>query len=162
RRRIARRRRRSRRRRRARGESTVGDAPLRTEISNQIRAAMKAGDKVRVGALRMLQASIVNREKEVLHELSDDEVRDVAAKEVKRRTESIEALTAGGRGDLVAKETAERGILEPFAPARLPDEAVDALIDEAIVSTGATSAKEIGSVMRFVMDRAKGRVDGGA
>ena len=140
----------------------MGDLQLRSQISEQIRAAMKSGDKITVGTLRMFLAAVVNREKEMLHELSDDEVRAVAAKEVKRHDESIEAFGAAGREDLVQKETAERRILEPYAPARLSDEAVDALIDEALASTGASSVKEIGAVMRFVMDRAKGQVDGGA
>ncbi len=140
----------------------MGDPSLRTQISDQIREGMKAGDKIKVGTLRMLLAAIVNREKEVLHELSDDEVREVAVKEVKRRMESIEAFTSAGRDDLVKKETAERQILEPYAPTRMSDDAVDSLIDEALASTGATSVKEIGAVMRFVMDRAKGQVDGGA
>jgi uncharacterized protein YqeY len=140
----------------------VGDVSLRDQISGQIRDAMRSGDKVRVGTLRMFLAAIVNREKDVLHELSDDEVRQVAVKEVKRRNESIEAFQAAGREDLVNKETAERQILEPFAPARLSDEAVDLLIDEAIASSGATSVGDMGAVMRFVMDRAKGQVDGGA
>lgn len=135
---------------------------LRERIRAELTAAMKAGDKVKLGTLRMLTTAIVNREKEVLHELSDDEVREVAAREVKRRTESIEAFERGDRPDLVAKETAERDLLAAYAPEQLSDAEVDALIDEAIAATGATSVKEMGKVMGVVMGKAKGAVDGAA
>jgi uncharacterized protein len=138
----------------------VTDPTLKERISNELREAMKSGDRVRLGALRMLSASVTNREKEILHELSDDEVREVAAKEVKKRTESIEAFEGAGRRELADKERAERDVIAPFAPAQLDDAAVDALIDEAFAATGASSEKEIGRVMGFVMSRAKGRVDG--
>jgi uncharacterized protein YqeY len=138
----------------------VSDPTLKEQIHDELTAAMRSGDKVRLGTLRMLTAAIVNREKDVLHELDDDEVREVAAREVKRRTESIEAFRQGGRADLVEKETAERDILLAYAPEQLSEAEVDALIDDAISSTGASSPKEMGKVMGAVMARAKGRVDG--
>ena len=138
----------------------MSDRSLREQVHEEQTAAMKAGDKTKLGTLRMLTAAIVNREKEVLHDLSDDEVREVAAREVKRRNESIEAFEQGGREDLVRKEAAEREILQAYAPEQLSDAEVDALIDEAIAATGATSAKEMGKVMGVVMGRAKGQVDG--
>jgi uncharacterized protein YqeY len=141
-------------------ESTVGENGLKAKVHEEMTAAMKARDPVRLGALRMLAASITNREKEVLHELSDDEVREVAGREVKRRTESIEAFEAGGRMDLVEKERVEREVLRPYAPEQLDEAAVDALVDEAIAATGATSIREMGKVMGAVMGKAKGRVDG--
>jgi len=139
----------------------VGDSRLKAQVHAEMTAALKAGDKLRLGALRLLTAAITNREKEVLHDLSDDEVREVAGKEVKRRNESIEAFDSAGRTDLVDRERAEREVLQPFAPEQLSDAEVDALIDDAIASTGATSAKEMGKVMGAVMASAKGRVDGG-
>jgi hypothetical protein len=139
----------------------VADPTLKERLRGEMTDAMRAGDKVRLGALRMLSAAVTNREKEVGHELSDDELREVAAREVKRRNESIEAFERGGRQDLVDKETAERGVLEAYAPERLTDAEVDALIEEAIAQTGAASPKEMGKVMGAVMGRAKGRVDGG-
>ena len=138
----------------------MGDPTLRQQIRDEMTAAMKSRDKVRLGTLRMLSAAVVNREKEVLHELSDDEVREVAAREVKRRTESIEAFEQGGRVDLVEKETAEREILKAYAPEQLSDAEVDALVEEAIATTGASSPKEMGKVMGVVMGKAKGKVDG--
>jgi uncharacterized protein YqeY len=134
---------------------------LKEQVKSQTVAALKAGDKVTVGALRMLSAAITNREKEVGHELSDDEVRHVASKEVKKRTESIEAFETAGRAELVEKERAERDVLEPYAPAQLEGSAVDSLIDEAFAATGASGPRDMGKVMGFVMARAKGRVDGG-
>jgi uncharacterized protein len=138
----------------------VGDPTLKAQVHEQMTAALRAGDKVRLGALRMLAASITNREKEVLHELSDEEVREVAGKEVKRRTESIEAFASAGRSELAEKERAEREILEPFAPEQLADAEVDAMIDGAISATGAASMQDMGKVMGAVMASAKGRVDG--
>ena len=134
----------------------MGDPTLK----EQMTAALRAGDKLRLGALRMLAAAITNRETEILHELSDDEVREVAGKEVKKRSESIEAFGSAGRTELAEKERAERDVLLPFAPEQLSDAEVDALIDEAISSTEASSMKEMGAVMGAVMASAKGKVDG--
>ena len=138
----------------------MGDPTLKEQVHEQMTAALRAGDKLRLGALRMLAAAITNREKEILHELSDDEVREVAGKEVKKRSESIEAFGSAGRTELAEKERAEREILQPFAPVQLSDAEVDALIDEAISSTEASSMKEMGAVMGAVMASAKGKVDG--
>jgi uncharacterized protein len=138
----------------------VGDATLKRKAHEEMTAALKARERVRLGALRMLVAAITNREKELRRELSDDEVRDVAAKEVKKRLESIEAFESAGRLELAEKERAEREVLEPYAPEQLDEAAVDAMIDEALAATGATSLKEMGKVMGVVMGKAKGAVDG--
>jgi uncharacterized protein YqeY len=138
-------------------------ASFKDQLRDDITTALKAGDSLRVGTLRMLSAAATNREKELLHELSDDEFRDVAAKEMKKRTESIEAFEAAGRVELVDKETAEREILAPYAPAQLSEAEVDAIIDDAFSSTGASAPGDLGKVMGVVMAaaRAKGQVDGG-
>jgi len=140
----------------------VGDDTLKTQVQTQMTEALKSGDKVRLGALRMLSAAITNCEKDVMHDLSDDEVREVAGKEVKKRTESIEAFEGAGRTELADKEREERAILEAFAPSQLSEEATDALIDEAFAATGASTPQEMGKVMGFIMGKAKGQVDGGA
>ncbi len=129
------------------------DGSLKEQVRERTTVALKAGDKVTVGALRMLSAAITNREKDLGHALTDDEVRDVAGKEVKKRTESIEAFSAAGRTELAEKEEAERAVLEPYAPAQLDAGAVDALIDEAFAATGASGPEDMG--------KAKGQVDGG-
>ena len=138
----------------------MGDPTLKAQVREQMTAALRAGDKVRLGALRMLSAAITNREKEVLHELDDDEVREVAAREVNKRAESIEAFESAGRTELADKERAEREVLQPFAPEQLSDAAVDALIDRAISSTGSSSMGDMGKVMGAVMATAKGKADG--
>jgi uncharacterized protein len=133
---------------------------LKEQLREQITASLRAGDKVRLSALRMLSAAVTNREKELRHELSDDELREVAAKEVKKRSESIEAFDAAGRSELADKEREERTAIEPYAPTRLDEAEVDALIDEAFATTGASGPQDMGAVMGFVMGRAKGQVDG--
>jgi len=137
------------------------DGSLKEQVRERTTAALKAGDKVTVGTLRMLSAAITNREKDIGHELSDDEVREVAGKEIKKRAESIEAFAGAGRTELVEKEEAERAVLEPYAPAQLDAGAVDALIDEAFTATGASGPQDMGKVMGFIMGKAKGQVDGG-
>ena len=133
---------------------------LAARVHEEMTASLKAGDKVKLGALRMLAAAITNREKELGHALTDDEVREVAGKEMKKRTESIEAFDAAGRTELVDKERAERDVVAVYAPEQLSEAEVDAIVDDAISSTGATSPKEMGKVMGAVMAKAKGRVDG--
>jgi uncharacterized protein YqeY len=138
----------------------VSDPSLKERLAGELQAALRAGEKVRLGALRLLSAAITNREKELRHDLSDDEVREVAAKEQKRRAESIEAFEGAGRRELADRERAEREAIAGYAPELLADEEVDALIDEALAATGATEPKDLGRVMGVVMGKARGRVDG--
>lgn len=133
---------------------------LKDRIRRELTDALRSQDKIRLGALRMLSAAVTNREKEVVHELSDDEVRQVAGKEVKKRSESIEAFEAAGRTELVEREQAEREVIAPFAPEQLTDEEVDAIIEEALTASGASSTADLGTVMGAVMGRAGGRADG--
>jgi len=133
---------------------------LKTQVREEMNAALKSGEKIRLGALRLLLAAITNREKELLRELSDDEVREVAGKEVKKRGESIEAFDGAGRTELADKERAERDVIAGYAPEQLCEDEIDALVDRAIAETGATSMKEMGAVMRSVMGASKGRIDG--
>ncbi len=140
----------------------MGEDTLKSQVRAGMTQALRAGDKTRLSTLRLLSAAITNREKELLRELSDDEVREVAGREVKRRNESIEAFDGAGRSELADRERAEREVLTPFAPEQHSDAEVDAIIDEAMAATGATSVKEMGKVMGAVMSRAQGRVDGGS
>src|SRR5262245_61665836 len=123
---------------------------------------MKARDAVRLATLRLLSAAVKNREVEVLHELSDDEVREVATREVKRRREAIEAYEAAGRPDRADRERAEQQVLQDYVPAGLSSDEVAALVEEAVVATGASGPADLGKVMGHVMGKAKGRVDGRA
>ena len=138
----------------------MSEPTLKERLASEQRDALRAGEKVRLGALRMLSAAVTNREKELRHELSDDELREVAGREVKKRNESIEAFEAAGRQELADKERAERDAIVDYAPEMLSDDQVDALVDEALAATGATSEKELGAVMGFVMGKARGTVDG--
>jgi uncharacterized protein YqeY len=136
-------------------------ADLKDRLQQEMREALKAGEKLRLGALRMLAASVKNREVELRHELSDEELVEVASREVKRRKEAAEAYDGAGRPELAAKEREEQAVLEAYLPAQLDEEAVRALIDEAVEATGASGPGDLGKVMGYVMGKAKGRVDGG-
>ena len=138
----------------------MSDPILKERLAAEITDALRAGEKVRLGALRMLSAAVTNREKELRHELADDEIRDVAAREVKKRAESIEAFEGAGRRELAEKERAEQEAIAGYAPEPMTDEELDVLLDEAFAATGATSEKEFGAVMGLLMGKAKGRVDG--
>lgn len=135
---------------------------LKTRLAGELRAAMKARDSTTVATLRLLTAAVKNREVEVRHALSDDEVVDVATREVKRRREAIEAYERAGRADRADAERAEQRVLEAYVPAGLTDDEVSSLVDEAIGATAATAPGDLGKVMAFVMARARGRVDGRA
>ena len=122
---------------------------------------MKAKDKTRLGAIRMLLAAIQTEETEgTKHELTDDEVLKVIAREIKKRRESAEIYTQNGREDLAETELAEVAALEVYQPEQLSDEEVAKLIDEAVAETGATSMKEMGQVMKLATEKAAGRADG--
>ncbi len=133
---------------------------LKEQLREEITDALRAGDKVRLGALRLLSAAVTNQEKELRRELSDDELRAVAGKEMKKRAESIEAFEGAGRQELADKERAERDAIAAYAPEQLGEEQVDALIDEAVDATGATGPQDFGAVMGKVMATAKGKADG--
>jgi hypothetical protein len=106
--------------------------------------------------------AVKNVEVERGHPLDDDEVIEVAAKEAKRRKESIEAFKGGGRDDLVAKEEAELSVLEAYLPQALTEAELATLVDEAIAAAGASSPKQLGEVMKALMPKVRGRADGAA
>jgi uncharacterized protein YqeY len=133
---------------------------LKEQLREEITDALRAGDKIRLGALRLLSAAVTNQEKELRRELNDDELRAVAGKEMKKRAESIEAFEGAGRQELADKERAERDAIAAYAPEQLGEDQVDALIDEAIEATGAAGPQDFGAVMGKVMATAKGKVDG--
>jgi uncharacterized protein len=138
----------------------MSDPTLKERLGTEITGALRAGERVRLSALRMLSAAITNREKELRHDLSDDEVRDVAAKEMKKRAESIEAFEGAGRHELAERERAEREAIAVYAPEPMSEAELELLVDEALAATGATSEKEFGAVMGVVMAKAGGRADG--
>ncbi|MDK8795497.1 GatB/YqeY domain-containing protein [Corynebacterium sp. MSK041] len=134
---------------------------LKVKIAYDLKEAMKAKDKTRLGAIRMLLAAIQTEETEgTKHELTDDEVLKIIAREIKKRRESAEIYTQNGRQDLADTELAEVAVLEDYQPEQLSDEEVAKLIDEAVAETGATSMKEMGQVMKLATEKAAGRADG--
>ncbi|HEV8683188.1 MAG TPA: GatB/YqeY domain-containing protein [Actinomycetota bacterium] len=134
---------------------------LKGRIAEEMKDALKAGDKVRLGALRLLHASVKNREVELRREVDDEEFVEVVVREVKRRKEAAEAYEGAGRQDLLERELREEEVLKAYLPPQLSDEDVASLVDEAVRATGASGPGDLGKVMGYVMGKAKGRVDGG-
>jgi uncharacterized protein YqeY len=131
------------------------------ELSGSIADAMRKHDAVRLSTLRMLKAALMNREIERGHALDETESLQVVASLVKQRKDSIEQFTNGGRPELAAKEQAEIGVLEGYLPAAADPAVVEQAVVAAIEETGATSAKEMGRVMKAAMARLAGQtVDG--
>ena len=121
---------------------------------------MRSGDALRRDVLRMAQNAAYNVEKREQRTLSDDDYAAVIAREVKTRRESVEAFRKGGREDLAAKEEAEIAILAEFLPEQLSEAEIQALVDEAIAATGASSARDMGKVMGWLSPKTRGRADG--
>ena len=124
-----------------------------------MKQALRSGDRARLSVIRMALAAIQQREVDERKELDDAELLGVVEKLVKQRQESVEQYRAGGRDDLADKEAAEIEVLKGYLPEPLSEEALAALLDEAVESTGASSMKDMGRVMAFVKSRAAGRVD---
>ncbi|MGH8201747.1 MAG: GatB/YqeY domain-containing protein [Steroidobacteraceae bacterium] len=135
---------------------------LKERITEDMKSAMRAGEKERLGTVRMALAAIKQREVDERITLDDGQVLAVLEKMIKQRKEAITQFQAGGRADLVAKESAEVSLLEAYLPARLSDAELDALITGAIASTGASSPKDMGKVIALVKSQAQGRADMGA
>jgi uncharacterized protein YqeY len=131
------------------------------ELSGAIADAMRKHEPVRLGALRMLKAALMNREIERGRALDDAESLQVVASLVKQRKDSIEQFTKGGRQDLADKEAAEIGVLEAYLPPAADPAVIDQAITDAIAETGAASPKDIGRVMKAAMAKLVGQsVDG--
>jgi len=135
---------------------------LKERITEDMKSAMRAGEKERLGTIRLTLAAIKQREVDERITLDDAQVLAVLEKMIKQRKEAISQFQAGGRADLVAKESAEVSVLEAYLPARMSDAELDALIAGAIAASGATSAKDMGKVMALVKSQAQGRADMGA
>jgi uncharacterized protein YqeY len=138
----------------------VSAMTLLHRIEDAMRDAMKASDSRRTQTLRMAMSAAHNRRIELRRELTDEEVIEVVARQVKQRRESIEAFRAGGREERAADEEAEAAILTEYLPEQLAPEEVEALVREAISATGATSPADLGRVMGRVAPLVKGRADG--
>ena len=132
---------------------------LKDRITDDMKAALKAGDKERLGTIRLALAAIKQREVDERITLDDAQVLAVLDKMIKQRREAITQFHSGGRADLVAKETAEIGVLQGYLPAQLSEAELDELIAQSIAAAGATSVKDMGKVMALVKPKAQGRAD---
>jgi uncharacterized protein YqeY len=132
---------------------------LRERVQEDMKAAMRSGEKERLGTVRLILAAIKQREVDERIVLDDTQVLAVLEKMGKQRRESITQFEAGGRSDLVAKENAELAIISAYMPARLGDAELDAMIAAAIAEIGAASIKDMGKVMALIKSKAQGRAD---
>jgi uncharacterized protein len=132
---------------------------LKERITEDMKAAMRSGDKDRLGAIRMILAGVKQREVDERITLDDAQVLAVLEKMVKQRREAIAQFEKGGRQDLVDRESAEVTVLQSYMPAQLSDAELDQIVTEAIASTGASSMKDMGKVMGVVKAKAQGRAD---
>jgi len=140
--------------------------PIRERIVADLTAAMKAKDAQRLGVVRMLKSKIMEAEvdqrgrKGPEFVLGDQDCLAVIATYAKQRRDSIEAFRKGGKEDLATKEEAELAIIQEYLPAQMSEDEVRRIVTGAIAETGATSAKEMGAIMKVVMPKLKGEADG--
>lgn len=128
-------------------------------INEDMKAAMRSGEKERLGLIRMLNAAIKQREVDERIALDDGQVIGVIEKMIKQRKESVQQFRAGNRQDLADKEAAEIALLQTYLPAALSEAETDGLIAEAIAATGAAGIKDMGKVMALIKGKAQGRTD---
>ena len=135
---------------------------LKETITNDMKAAMKAGDSQKLGTIRMLMAAMKQREVDERIVLTDADIVALTEKAIKQRKEAIAQFTAGGRNDLVEKETAEIAVLMPYLPAQMSDEEVDAVLAAAVAevaASGVTGNAAMGKVMAIVKPKLAGKAD---
>ncbi len=133
---------------------------LAETITNDIKTAMKSGDKVTLNVLRMLKSDFKYKEIELGREMTEDDFMAVVNSSAKKRRDAMVEYERGGRADLVAKEKAELDVLVKYLPQQLSEKELEQIIEEAIAECGASTPAEIGKVMKTVMPRVKGRADG--
>jgi len=135
---------------------------LKDRITEDMKTALKAADKERLSTIRLALAAVKQREVDERITLDDAQVLAVLDKMIKQRREAIAQFQSGGRADLVARETAEIGVLQGYLPAQMSEAELDELIAQSIAAAGATSVKDMGKVMALVKPKAQGRADLGA
>jgi len=135
---------------------------LKQTLTDAMKAAMKGGDKSRLGVIRLVMAAIKQVEVDERIELNDERVLAVLDKMVKQRRESISQYNAAGRDDLVQQEEYEVSVLQDFLPEALSDDEIEQMIAKAVDETGASSIKDMGKVMGLLKPQMQGRADMGA
>jgi len=133
---------------------------MQARIEEDLKAAMKSGDKRRVATLRLVLAGLKNERIQAQRDLTDEEVEAVLRRAVKQRKDSIEQYGKGGRQDLVNAETEELAIIEGYLPKGLTDAEIEQELKAVIAEKGLSSSKDVGLAMKELMARHKGRVDG--
>ncbi len=133
---------------------------LEQKLVDDMKSAMKSGDKMVLGTIRMLRAQLKNASIAKGKDLSDEDVIDILSREAKKRKESLELYKKGGRADLVEKEEKELAIITSYLPEQLSQDEIEKIVDEIIAETGAESLRDMGKVMGAVMQKVKGRADG--
>ncbi len=139
----------------------MSDAVLKTRISEDMKAAMKAQDKPRLGVIRLILAAIKQQEVDTRTELDEATVLAVLDKMVKQRRESIKQYNDAGRTDLAEQEEFELGIIQDYLPQQLSENELLALIQQGMAETGAVSVRDMGKVMNWIKPKAQGRTDMG-
>ena len=134
---------------------------LKQQITDDMKAAMKGGDKPRLGVIRLILAAIKQKEVDERIELNDEQVLAILDKMVKQRRDSITQYEDAGRTELADQEKYEVGIIQDYLPEQLDEAAILAMIDEAIAETGATSMKDMGKLMGVLKPKLQGRADMG-
>jgi uncharacterized protein YqeY len=134
---------------------------IKQQLTEDMKAAMRGGDKHKLGVVRLILAAIKQREVDERIELDDAQVLAVLEKMVKQRKDSISQYEAAGREDLAEVERAEMAVLDTYLPTKLSEAELDALIEAAIAETGASSARDMGKVVGAVKTKAAGRADMG-
>ena len=132
---------------------------LKQQLTDDMKTAMRGGDKHRLGVIRLMLAAIKQREVDDRVEQTDALVLATLEKMLKQRRDSISQYDAAGRDDLAAIERAEMAVIETYLPAKLSEAEIDTLIDAAIAETGASSPRDMGKVVAAVKDKAAGRAD---
>jgi len=130
------------------------------QLNEDLKAAMKSGDTFRKDTLRLLMAAIKQSEVDTRTTLSEDQVYGLLQTEAKKRRESINEAQKMGRGEIAEREQAELTIIESYLPQQLTKDEIEVEVRKAIQESGATSAKEMGNVMKVLMPRVKGKADG--
>lgn len=137
----------------------MSSTPLKLQINEAVKDAMRAQAKERLSTLRMATAAIKQKEVDERIELNDAQIVDILVKMIKQRKEAVSQFVTAGRLDLSEKESAEIKVLEEFLPTQLSEGEIDAAIQAAIASSGATSAKDMGKVMTELKSQLGGRAD---
>ena len=132
---------------------------LKNKIADDMKTAMKSKDTEKVSVLRMLNSQIKNKQIETKKELSDDEILEIVAKQIKQRQDSIKEYKSGNRNDLVQKEENEIKILKPYLPEQLNDDEIKKIINSVINQTNAQDMSDMGKVMQEVLAKTKGKAD---